>query len=218
MAERDRRHRCADRRRLADDRLDADRAGSHRARNERLERLSRRSCRPRPRSRSGRASRRCSATSAVRLGRREPQAGTRRRKRRARAVGDCSSARRRRDLDGQAGQADPLRRAARGEPLRPCRAKRRADPRCPRRRRAPWSPRTRQTRMSRRLPSESFGTVEFADGQVMAAALPAAGDADHDRTCRRRRMERAQSRSATFGDRYLARRKLFDRRFIGQSL
>ena len=74
VAERDRRDRRADRRGPADDRLDADRAGSHRARNERMERLPRRPCR-RARDRDlaelqGGAQRR----QAVGLGRREPSA------------------------------------------------------------------------------------------------------------------------------------------------
>ena len=71
---------------------------------------------------------------------------------------------------------------------------------------------------SRRSPSESFGTVEFADGQVMADRRNRRrGDADRDRACRRHRMERAQPHGELVGDRHLARRELLGRRLARPS-
>ncbi len=48
------------------------------------------------------------------------------------------------------------------------------------------------------LASESFGTVEFADGQVMPTGATGGGRTDHDRACRRHRMERAQPAQRRF--------------------
>ena len=210
MAERDRSRRRADRRRAADDRLDPDRAGPHRARNERMERLS---GRPRRRARDrylaelqGGAQRR----QAVGLGGREPPAGARSRKRRARAVGDRGLARRRRDIDGQAGQADPLCRAVGAKPLRSRGAERRAHPLRPRRGARGRRQRTRQTPNLSELASDlvRHGRVRRWPGRADWRQRRQ-WRADHDRACRRHRMGRAQRAARRFRQRASGAAKAF---------
>ena len=121
-----------------------------------------------------------------------------------------------RDLHGQAGQADAL-----------CRARsRRTATRRSRRRSAASGTRIEGARAIvaenpanpdlSALADESFGTVEFSDGQDHGPSA-AARRADGHRACRRHRMGRAQPHGELVGQRHLARRELLGRRLVGQA-
>ena len=182
-----------------------------------MERLSRRSClgaRDRDLADFQGDPQRCQA---VRLGRRKPPARARRRKRGTGIVGDRGSARRRRDLDGKARQADPLRQPGRVESLRSGDAQGRAHPPCHRtgaRRRCPQSGRSRHLGTRRRV--VRHGRIQRRPGHGHRRNEQRRRR-HRDRTWRRHRMERAQPQSEIVGGRHLARREFLGRGRLGQA-